>query len=66
MDYRKELYKILEDTYLANQKVLEVQNDELLDDPNFSNLYQAYSIANNKLKNALDLFQILLDDDANH
>ncbi|MCM3082147.1 hypothetical protein [Brevibacillus invocatus] len=63
MDYRKELYNILLDTYLANQKVLEDQNDTLLKDPNFSSLYQAYWISNNKLKNALDLYQILLDEE---
>ncbi|XOK60292.1 hypothetical protein ACJ7K1_27750 [Paenibacillus elgii] len=63
MDHKKELYKILEETYLISQKVLKAQKSELFDNPDYSSLYQAYSIANNKLKNALDLFQILLNEE---
>lgn len=58
MDYKKELYKLLEETYSTNKKVLNAQKTDLFSNTDFSNLFQAYSIANTKLKNALDLFQI--------
>jgi len=62
MHYQEKVLGILKNSYELNFKILQAQNKELLKDQKFADLYEAYWISNIKLKNAIDLFEIITEE----
>lgn len=61
MNYLNKVLIILKNTHDLNEQILQTQDMESLADHNFANLYEAYSISNHKLKNAIDLLELIND-----
>lgn len=64
MHYGREILKILNTTYALNTKILEEQNTDLMRNKQFSNLFEAYWISNIKIKNAIELLEILENEES--
>ncbi|RJE88710.1 hypothetical protein D3P07_12030 [Paenibacillus sp. 1011MAR3C5] len=62
MNYHEKIINILKTTYDLNARILESQNQEFFSDHNFTTLYEAYWISNLKIKNAIELLEVIIDN----
>ncbi len=59
MNHQSKVLAILKNLYELNTKILRSQNTKSFDEQSFVELYEAYSLSNHKLKNAIELLQII-------